>query len=101
MAGSLVLIQETTVSSAVGSVSLIGTNSSEFDVYYVQVIGVEMSSQVDMTIRFTVSGTADSSSNYDGASKRLKASGSYSNIIATNQAQIDLSVISFPYVDQR
>ena len=92
MAGSLVLIQETTVSSPVSSVSLIGTNSSEFDVYFVQVIGVEMSSQVDMTIRFTVSGTADSSSNYDCASERLKASTSFGDISATNQAQIDLSV---------
>ena len=84
MAGSLVLIQETTVSSPVSSVSLIGTNSSEFDVYFVQVIGVEMSSQVDMTIRFTVSGTADSSSNYDYGYLDIRSANTYAEVASAN-----------------
>ena len=86
----LVQVATTTVTSAVASVTLTGIDSD--DVYMVTVMGAEMSSQVDIPFRFTVGGTADSSSNYDYVSKRLKASSSFANISATNQAQIDMSV---------
>ena len=90
MAGNLVQVDTETVTSAVASVTLTGINTD--DVYMVTVMGAEMSSVVDIPFRFTVSGTADSSSNYDYASKRLVASSSFANIYATNQAQIDMSV---------
>jgi len=91
MAGSLIKINEEIVSSAVASVTLTGIDGT-YDVYMVTVMGAEMSSLVDIPFRFTVSGTADSSSNYDYASKRLVASTSFANISATNQAQMDMSV---------
>jgi hypothetical protein len=90
MAGKLVQVATETVTSAVSSVQLIGTTTD--DVYLVTVMGAEMSSLVDIPFRFTVSGTVDSSSNYDYASKRLVASSSFVNISATNQAQMDMSV---------
>jgi len=93
MAGSLIKIDEEIVTSAVSSVTLGGTKwDSSYDVYMVTVMGAEMSSLVDIPFRFTVSGTADSSSNYDYASKRLRTSSAFSNLSATNQAQIDMSV---------
>ena len=96
MAGSLIKIDEEIVTSAVASVTLGGANwDSSYDVYMVTVMGAEMSSLVDIPFRFTVGGTADSSSNYDYASKRLVASSSFFNISATNQAQMDMSVAVF------
>ena len=68
MAGSLVLIQETTVSSPVSSVSLTGIDST-FDVYKVIFSNIFASADDDMQIRVTTSGTADSDSEYDIASK--------------------------------
>jgi hypothetical protein len=90
MAGSLVLIQETTVSSPVSSVSLVGINST-FDVYKVTFSNIFASADDDMQIRVTTSGTADSDSEYDIASKDLKTSGSYGNTSGTNQTKWDFS----------
>ena len=90
MAGSLVLIQETTISSPVSSVSLVGINST-FDVYKVTFSNIFASADDDMQIRVTTSGTADSDSEYDLCSKDLKTSGSFGNSSATNQTQWDFS----------
>ena len=90
MAGSLVLIQETTISSPVSSVSLVGINST-FDVYKVTFSNIFASADDDMQIRVTTSGTADSDSEYDLASIDLKTSGSFGNSSATNQTQWDFS----------
>jgi hypothetical protein len=90
MAGSLVLIQETTVSSPVSSVSLVGINST-FDVYKVTFSNIFASADDDMQIRVTTSGTADSDSEYDIASKDFKTSGSYGNTSGTNQTKWDFS----------
>jgi len=90
MSGSLVLIQETIVSSPVSSVSLVGVNST-FDVYKVTFSNIFASADDDMQIRVTTSGTADSDSEYDLASIDLKTSGSFGNSSATNQTQWDFS----------
>tara|TARA_B100000214_G_scaffold360484_1_gene322911 strand:- start:913 stop:1428 length:516 start_codon:yes stop_codon:yes gene_type:complete len=84
MAGSLILIQETTVSSAVSSVSLVGIDST-FDVYKVVYSNVFMSSSgAQNRIRFTVSGSADTSSNYDRASLQMYTNQSFFNSSGTN-----------------
>ena len=90
MSGSLVLIQETIISSPVSSVSLVGVNST-FDVYKVTFSNIFASADDDMQIRVTTSGTADSDSEYDLASIDLKTSGSFGNSSATNQTQWDFS----------
>ena len=88
MAGSLVLIQETTVSSAVSSVSLVGIDST-FDVYKVVYRNVFMSSSgAQNRIRFTVSGSADTSSNYDRASVQMYTNQSFFNSSGTNADHI-------------
>lgn len=84
MAGSLIKIQETTVSSAVSSVTLTGIDST-FDVYLVAVSNMEIDTDNKfMEYRFTVSGTADSSSNYDQAFKELRADSGFDNTAQTN-----------------
>ena len=90
MAGSLILIQETTISSATATVTLTGIDST-FDVYKVIFSNIFASADDDMQIRVTTSGTADSDSEYDIASKDLKTSGSFGNTSGTNQTQWDFS----------
>ena len=90
MAGSLIKIQETTVTSAVASVTLTGIDST-YDVYMVKLNNVFASADDDFKIRITKSGTPQTDSNYDRASKDLKTSGTFGNTAGTNQDLIDFS----------
>ena len=70
MAGSLVLIQETTVSSATASVSLVGIDST-FDVYKLKMNNVSVGTvNANVNLRVTESGTPNTTSNYDFAYKQ-------------------------------
>jgi len=81
---SLVQVATNTVTSAVASVTLTGIDSD--DVYMVAVSGATVSDPVsEIRARFTVSGTAQTTSNYDWADKFLRASSSFINDYATNQ----------------
>jgi len=99
MAGSLIKIDEFSISSAVASVILGGGSSgssglnvsidSTYDVYVVQYFNVFMSSDgANNRIRFTVSGSADTSANYDRATKQMYTNQGFSNSSATNQTFI-------------
>ena len=84
MAGSLIKIAETTVSSATASVTLTGIDST-YDVYmlkFYQVIGT--SGNNNLEARVTESGTPNTTSNYDLAYKKLDATASFTNGYATN-----------------
>ena len=92
MAGSLIKLEEVNVTSAVASVTL-GDDKwdTSYDVYMVQVINVATDTDArGVRFRFTVSGTPDTSSNYDRAYKNLRADSAFSNIAYTNQAELDL-----------
>ena len=90
MAGSLIKIDEEIVSGAVSSVTLGGSDwDSSYDVYMVKVNNFTPDTDnVSVSLRFTVSGTADSSSNYDRAFKTLKTDASFSNTSSTNQTEL-------------
>ena len=92
MAGSLIVIQETTISSSTATVSLVGIDST-FDVYKVVFNNVTFTttSNTGFRARVTVSGTADTTSNYDRASKGLKANASFDNNSATNETSWDIA----------
>ena len=93
MAGSLVKIQETTVSSAVASVTLTGIDST-YDVYMVKVNQMEsVNDNVNPFLRFTVSGTGDNSTNDDYAQKTIRADQSFGNDATTNDNEINLDNI--------
>jgi len=84
MAGSLILVDSETVSSGVSSVSLTGINST-YDVYELIISGLEADTNMSaVKIRVTKSGTADSTSNYDEASKQFKAYNTFTNDSDTN-----------------
>ena len=84
MAGNQYKQQQNTVTSAVASVTLTGIDSD--DVYMVAVI-ILTTEQINMRLRVTTSGTADSTSNYDRASKILNSYATFAN----SSEQIKLS----------
>ena len=87
----LIQVATNTVTSAVSSVSLVGIDSD--DVYMLafnQVIGSSGNNNLEM--RFTESGTANTTSNYDFAHKKLDATGSFSNQATTNNAEFQLNI---------
>ena len=87
MAGKLVQVATETVTSAVASVTLTGINTD--DVYMVAIKDfTPATDNVSVSLRFTVSGTADTSANYDRALKTLKANTTFSNTSSTNQTEL-------------
>ena len=96
MAGSLIKIDEFTVSSAVASIILGGGTSgssglnvsidSTYDVYMVKYNNVECDTDAQyFRIRVTKSGTADTTANYDWAFKKLDSTTTFGNRPNTNQ----------------
>ena len=85
MAGSLIKIDEEIVSSAVASVTLTGINST-YDVYMVKYNNVECDTDAQyFRIRVTKSSSADTTSNYDQAYKKLDSTTTFGNRTNTNQ----------------
>ena len=90
MSGSLIKIAETTVSSATASVTLTGIDST-YDVYMLKMNNVLPDTDtVNFRLRFTVSGSADTSSNYDRAFKNLRADTTFGNTSSTNADHINI-----------
>ena len=83
MAGKLVQVATNTVTSSVSSVTLTGIDSD--DVYMVSINNLFTDSGTALIGRFTESGTENSSSNYDMASRRLLTNTSYGNMPLTNR----------------
>ena len=86
MAGSLVKIQETTISSSTASVTLGGSDwDSSYDVYQLVISNMEMDTDnAQIRLKFLASGTAQSTSNYDEASKVLISNTTFANNSLTN-----------------
>ncbi len=86
MAGSLEKISESTITSSTGSVTLTGINST----YDVNVLVINdfnpVTTNADVHFRFTESGSATTSSEYDESGKSLRADASFNNLADTNRA---------------
>ena len=85
MAGSLVLIDSDTASSS-ASISLTGIDST-YNVYVAILSGITPTADANFNMRVTTGGTADSDSEYDKASKVLKANASFGTTSDENEAQ--------------
>ena len=83
MAGSLIKIDEEIVTSAVASVTLTGIDST-YDVYMVKMNNVTPSGDEAFCMRVTVSGTPQTTSNYDRAYKVMRTDTTFSNANSTN-----------------
>ena len=91
MAGSLIKIAETTVSSATASVTLTGIDST-YDVYMLKINNViPQTDGNDFKLRVTESGTPNTTANYDSAYKRLRTDTTFNNSSSTNDTELDLS----------
>ncbi len=88
MAGKLVQVATSTVTSAVASVTLTGIDSD--DVYMLAFNNVSpTTNQVDLRARVTESGTANTTSNYDRAVIGFRANDTYLDLSATNESSWD------------
>tara|TARA_Y100001963_G_scaffold24518_1_gene33086 strand:- start:455 stop:958 length:504 start_codon:yes stop_codon:yes gene_type:complete len=81
----LVQVATNTVTSAVASVTLTTINTD--DVYMVALNNVAGTADANFNMRVTTSGTADSDSEYDKASKVFKANTSFGTTSDENEAQ--------------
>tara|TARA_R100001163_G_scaffold6240_1_gene7073 strand:+ start:501 stop:1028 length:528 start_codon:yes stop_codon:yes gene_type:complete len=90
MAGSLILLDEETVSSGVSSVTLGASDwDSSYDVYMVTVSNMQIqTNNTQIRMRFLAGGTPQSTTNYDYAYKVLKTGGSYADDSSTQPAFI-------------
>lgn len=87
MAGKLVQVATSTVTSGVLSVSLTGIDSD--DVYLVTVTDlVSFNDAQDLFYRVTASGVADTTANYDKASKILRTDTTFTNTSFTNGTSV-------------
>ena len=83
----LVQVATETVTSAVASVTLVDSSPTD-DVYMLTVKDLQPSTnQVYPYLRFTESGTPNTTANYDYADKNLKAGFSFSNMANSNQTK--------------
>ena len=95
MAGKLVQVATETVTSAVASVTLTGIDSD--DVYMLSILNLQCTvDNEEVRIRFTVSGTPDTSSNYDMAKKDLKAQTGFGNTAIQNFSYYFVTYIGTP-----
>ena len=79
MPGSLVLIQETTLSTPTASVVLTGIDTT-YDVYKVVVSGIQpVTDNKNLLLKVTKGGTKQDDSEYDSSGKLLKSAASFSN----------------------
>ena len=92
MAGSLVKITETTVSSAVASVTLGGSDwNNSYDVYMVKFLNVAPDTDSRaLRFRITKSGSADTTANYDYATKLLRTDTTFSNLTGVNYSYYEI-----------
>ena len=91
MAGSLIKIAETTVSSGVSSVTLTGIDST-YDVYMLKINNVIPETDGnDFKLRVTESGTPNTTNNYDRGYKTFRTDIAFQNTTGTNDTELDLS----------
>jgi len=90
MAGQLVQVATNTVTSATASVTLVGINSD--DVYQLVLNNVAPASDnYYLRLKFTESGTANSTSNYDYSQVYMQTGGSYLDLAGTNSAGVNIT----------
>ena len=85
MSNSLILIDSDTASNS-ASISLTGI-SSTYDVYLCVLSGITPTADANFNMRVTTSGTADSDSEYDKASKVFRTNSSFGTTTDENEAQ--------------
>lgn len=89
MAGTLIQVSTETVTSTTNTVTLTGIDTD--DVYMVAINGVTCDNKAVFGMRVTVSGSADSTSNYDRGVKSIKSLESFSNQAGQNSSSAQVA----------
>ena len=93
--GSLELIEEQTVSSAVASIDFIDLENNPYDVYFLQVNNIKTSATSQARLRFSNdNGSSFISTGYNFSNFRLTTAGSAADSKNTNHAQINTNLLS-------
>ena len=90
MSGSLVLLQETTVTSPTASVTFTGIDTT-YNVYQVIINDCVGANETNFNMRVTTSGTADSDSEYDTASRVFKSFSGFGTTTDEDEAQFKIN----------
>ena len=92
--GSLELIEEQTVSSAVSNVAFTSIKGSEYDVHLLQTIGVKPDDNDDIPnrLRFYESGVLETASVYQTAIQFGRADGTFLDINSTSSNYINIGI---------
>jgi len=95
LGGSLELIEEQTVSSAVASIDFINLENNPYDVYFLQVNNIKTSASSQARLRFSNdNGSSFISTGYNFSNFRLTTAGSSSDTKNTNHTQINTNLVS-------
>ena len=85
----LLQVATSTVTSSTANVSLTGVDDDS--VYLLTVSNLSTQSDAQLRLQFTVSGSADTSSNYDETHHYLISNGSFSTFSRQNASEITLT----------
>ena len=85
----LLQVATSTVTSSTANVSLTGVDDDS--VYLLTVSNLSTASDAQLRLQFTVSGSADTSSNYDESHYYLISNGSFSTFARQNASEITLT----------
>ena len=88
--GKIVQISKSVITSSTSSTTVTGIDSDNIYMVVCNSV-VPTTSGADLQMRFTESGTANTTSNYDYSNKAFFSNASFSNANAKNQAQFDMS----------
>ena len=90
MAGSLIQVATTTLTSATANVTLTGINSDDDHVLVLNNVA-PASDNYYLRLKFTESGTANSTSNYDYAMTYMQAGGAFLDLAGENSAGVNIT----------
>ena len=90
----LVQVNTTTITSATKTSSLEVTGINTDDVYLFAFNNLNVEADITLFLRFTESGTVNSTANYDYSRKQLNAGGAFGNVSGANQTAVNMQVVT-------
>ena len=90
MAGNLSLVSTTTVSSAVSEVIITGLDDTKVYLYLISDV-IPSNDGTYLNMRFTESGTANSTTNYDYGAYYIRSNSSFVDLHNVNQSQLNIT----------
>lgn len=90
----LVQVNTTTITADTKTSSLVVTGINTDDVYLFAFNNLNVEGDITLFMRFTESGTVNSTANYDYARKQLNSGGAFGSVSAANQTAINMQIVT-------